>query len=533
MYTRLSFKEYTEEVNMNSFSVANIKSFENSGEIELKPITILAGKNSCGKSTLLRFPAVLEQTVEYSGINPPVSFLGNQIDYGNFEDIVYQKDQSRRISFSISYSFDISGNTRYYLGRSFAVGKKKDSTEDVRKVTLFITLKKIHKQIKVDQVKMMIDQTSLSCLTWDPESKKYTLAIDSYYSDNMLKEVSENIDFSNEVVSFEKFFPVYNVDSEMIKCIAKSKGVSFSSDTELEKLVKCCLIYEGDITRHSVQFTDEEKEIATTFMYFSYVAKIMTFFHNLFIAEYRSRVSYIGPFRNIPERIYRYSESSQRHVGGKGENASDILMTLKYSSSKQTVFSNVSEWLEKYFGYSLDLDELGNNYFQIVLKDKYSVKASITDVGFGISQVLPIILEVCLFADNQKKKPSFINDIILIEQPELHLHPAAQACLADLFAICISANPNARLIIETHSEHLISKLQVLIADPHCDLDNDMVQILYVDKNEDGSSYINNIGIDENGKFDREWPKDFFDQGFQLAMQLMKNAASRIKGKENG
>ena len=61
----------------------------------------------------------------------------------------------------------------------------------------------------------------------------------------------------------------------------------------------------------------------------------------------------------------------------------------------------------------------------------------------------------------------------------------------------------------------------------------MVQVLYVDKDEDGSSYINNIGIKENGKFEKEWPEDFFDQGYKLSLQLMRKAAARKKGSNNG
>ena len=116
--------------------------------------------------------------------------------------------------------------------------------------------------------------------------------------------------------------------------------------------------------------------------------------------------------------------------------------------------------------------------------------------------------------------------MILVEQPELHLHPAAQSRLADLFATCLSTNKNARFIIETHSEHLISRLQVLIADENWPITADMVQILYVDKNDKGEAIIEEMKIKENGKFEKAWPSGFFDQGYMLARQLSKASIKR-------
>ena len=179
--------------------------------------------------------------------------------------------------------------------------------------------------------------------------------------------------------------------------------------------------------------------------------------------------------------------------------------------------------------FKLKIKDLGNNYFQLMLRDKNGVESNLIDVGFGISQVLPIISEVCTSSLKRNRRSDLdINNIILVEQPELHLHPAAQARLADLFAMCISANENSRFIIETHSEHLISKLQVLIADENCALTSDMVQILYVDKNENGEAFVQEMKIKENGKFVEEWPSGFFDQGYTLARQLAKASMQRGK-----
>lgn len=518
---------------MESFRLFNVKSFEDSREIQLKPITILVGKNSCGKSSLLRFPAVLKQTAVYGGLNPPVSFFGDTIDYGNYEDIVYQNDTSQKISFSLSYFFDISGNTRLFTDdRALVIGRR-DSKTDVRKVTLTVTLSRNDKQVEVDRVELCIGNSPISCLKKHDKEGGYSLLLEGYYEKNDLVDTYTELSFTDDEVMFDKFFPIYEGAEEVIQTIAKTIGLVIKDEHELEEIVNLCLRRERYKPRKQLLPKEDYRGIINIYYAFAYSHSIMTLFHRLFVSEFSNRVSYIGPFRIVPERIYRDSESSKKDVGVRGENVSDILIYNSHSNGRSIV-SKVSELLNKYFGYSLSVKELENQYYQIILTDAHSVKSNITDVGFGISQVLPIIMQICLSAEKAKNgKTPMINDIILIEQPELHLHPAAQACLAELFEMCVSYNPNAKLIIETHSEHLISKLQVLIADSNCSLDNNMVQVLYVDKDDDGSSYINNIGIKENGKFEKEWPKDFFDQGYQLSLQLMRKSAARKKGSNNG
>jgi len=513
---------------MESLRLFNVKSFEDSGEIELKPITILVGKNSCGKSSLLRFPAVLKQTAIYGGLNPPVSFFGDTIDYGNYEDIVYRKDTSQKISFSLAYSFDISGNTRIFTDDATMVIGHRDKKTDVRKVTLTVTLSRNDKQVEVDRVELCIDNTPISCLTRNDNEEGYSLLLEGYYEKYNLVGINVNLHFNYDEVMFDKFFPIYEGSEEVVQSIAKTIGLVIKNEQELEEIVHLCLRRKLYNPREQLFPKKDYSEIITIYYAFVYSHSIMTLFHRLFVSEFSNRVAYIGPFRIVPERIYRDSESSKKDVGVRGENVSDILIYNSHSHG-MSIVSKVSDLLKKYFGYTLSVEELENQYYQIILTDAHSVKSNITDVGFGISQVLPIIMQICLSAEKAKSgKTPMINDILLIEQPELHLHPAAQACLADLFEMCVSYNPQAKLIIETHSEHLISKLQVLIADPDCHLDNSMVQILYVDKDEDGSSYINNIGIKENGKFEKEWPEDFFDQGYKLSLQLMRKSAARKK-----
>lgn len=517
---------------MQSFRIKNTKSFMDSGEIKIKPITILVGQNSCGKSSLLRFPAVLAQTANYVGSNPPISFFGENVDYGNFEDVVFGKE-GNEIAFSLSYKVDITGNTRVSTdisgGRIF-VGNRKGSGKSIdpiiKNATIDVIIRRVGKSIKVHQVNVRIEDTPVSSLSWNDEKKQFVLLLLSNYENNEITSVCETIEIPRADVSFEKFFPIYECD--MLQVIAATNHVELSSERRLAIMKYIFMRSKLNETPLDIEMSEEEMQIARIHSIFDFSALIMTSIYNSFYAECKNRISYIGPFRQNPDRIYRNSETIRSHVGSKGENIGDILARA-YQAEDKALYEKISRLITDYFGYELKIKDLGNNYFQLMLRDKNGVESNLIDVGFGISQVLPIISEVCMSSLKRNRRSDLdINNIILVEQPELHLHPAAQARLADLFAMCISANENARFIIETHSEHLISKLQVLIADENCALTSDMVQILYVDKNKNGEAFVQEMKIKENGKFVEEWPSGFFDQGYTLARQLAKASMQRGK-----
>jgi predicted ATPase len=131
-------------------------------------------------------------------------------------------------------------------------------------------------------------------------------------------------------------------------------------------------------------------------------------------------------------------------------------------------------------------------------------------LGEGISQLLPIISEVVR---------SGSNTTVFVEQPEIHLHPALQSELADLF-IKIVSQGDRQLIVETHSEHLLLRLRRRIATG--DIDADKVQILYVSK-VNGESRAEALDLGGNGRIDN-WPKGFFDDAYTEAMELAKAQA---------
>ncbi|MEZ4983810.1 MAG: DUF3696 domain-containing protein [Saprospiraceae bacterium] len=142
-------------------------------------------------------------------------------------------------------------------------------------------------------------------------------------------------------------------------------------------------------------------------------------------------------------------------------------------------------------------------YRVYVKKNENSSEVLITDVGFGVSQILPVIT-LCYYAPR--------GSILIIEQPEIHLHPSVQAGLADIFIDAINIR-GVQIILESHSEHLLKRLQRRIAEEKFDVNE---ASLFFCSNNNGESKIENLQLDEFGNI-INWPEHFFgDEVGELA-----------------
>jgi len=220
-----------------------------------------------------------------------------------------------------------------------------------------------------------------------------------------------------------------------------------------------------------------------------------------------SEINAIAPLRNSPKRWYTYSGITPENTGYRGQTLPDLLFT------NPDVINKTNEWLKRLgIEYQMKIVNANAQYddlFEIRFMDlrrKNPVDVNMSDLGFGISQILPII------AQSSARQ----NQIITIEQPELHIHPKLQANLGDLFAESIrkgdgstdEPNFHTQYIIETHSEHLVLRLQKLIRNKKLKADD--VSVLYVSRGESGST-VERLRLDDDGEFIDEWPGGFFPE----------------------
>lgn len=197
-------------------------------------------------------------------------------------------------------------------------------------------------------------------------------------------------------------------------------------------------------------------------MIFAYKIPSLLYILNEKIASYFSSVKYIAPLRATAERYYRTQDLSVEEVDYQGKNLAMFLNNLSEGQKRK-----YKDWLLENFGFQLDaLSDSGHLSLKLRYKDSNNYY-NVTDMGFGFSQILPIITQLW-FSTFEKPKNNDRHitfkdsNIIVIEQPELHLHPRFQSRLVDVFvkAIMLSEKNKShlQLIIETHSETIVNQI---------------------------------------------------------------------------
>ena len=505
---------------MNSLRLRNVKSFEDSGELEIKPITVFVGKNSSGKSSLIRFPAVLSQTATADS-DSPIKFYGKMVDYGNYEDVLH-KGCEGKISFELEYPVDVNVVVSQVMDRNMLImslmDEETEKTErDIRDVKIKVTLDRVEKRIVVEVVELLVEEKCLYHIS-RVDKNTYCFYVNYKYKNGEYIECPYSMDIEN--VYFEKFIPCYHPD-EAVKSIYGS--ISDGEAIDQKKLNELLNSIYKERDNGQEGFSEKEKVFFEMWEEFGYMASLLERVFSRYEMESRN-IRYIGPFRMDPDRYYRDPEYISNSVGVHGENMSNILIR-ESRKSDQKLLKRISNWTKEVLGYEIALKDISNGMFQIMLKDSNGNETNLIDNGYGVSQVLPIVTEIIRLslATPWRRRYRDIGDyIVILEQPELHLHPAAQSELANLFVSgIINGKEKKKILVETHSEHLIRKLQILVADKECPLTKDMIKIYYVDKDENGNARVEEMKVLENGKFENQWPSGFFDRGYQLSRELAK------------
>jgi predicted ATPase len=214
-------------------------------------------------------------------------------------------------------------------------------------------------------------------------------------------------------------------------------------------------------------------------------------------------------------------------VGQKGEQAIPALLAARAENLKsgrgvgrrrryKPIEQRIAEWL-KTMGLvdSFTLQPLAANrkeYEIRVKRSPSSAEVALTDVGFGVSQVLPVLV-LCYFVPE--------HSTLLLEQPEIHLHPSVQADLADVF-IDVVTNRNVQIVLESHSEHLLRRLQRRVAEERMDADQ---TALYFCTMSEGTSRLHPLQLDVFGNI-LNWPDGFFGDEIADLAAMTEAAASR-------
>ncbi|MCY4176328.1 MAG: AAA family ATPase [Acidimicrobiaceae bacterium] len=232
----------------------------------------------------------------------------------------------------------------------------------------------------------------------------------------------------------------------------------------------------------------------------------------------RDHVRYLGPLRQEPRPFFDIDDEDRLDVGAAGQHLARVLQwhgtrTVDVPElGKVDLVDGLQRWLRK-LGVidEVAVEARGRAGVSVEVRPPdLDRRVDLTSVGVGISQVLPVLV-VCLLADP--------GDLVLLEQPELHLHPALQMRLADFLLACVESG--RQIIVETHSENLVNRLRRRVAEDDTSDTAGLVRVVFAERNAEGHTTFRPSDINPMGGLSQDWPDGFLDLGARDAQKLLR------------
>lgn len=455
---------------LTHLQIVNFKAWKDTGAIRLAPLTVFFGTNSSGKSSINQFLLMLKQTAQ-SPDRKRVLHLGDKntaVNLGSYMDILNDTTMDD-ILFRLRWNFsdemqikDINSGTSY-RGKSI-------------------------------EFYAHIDEPNYEIAVMTMQYKLGDSASDGMSVGMRLKEAGKE---------------EYELTSERFSSIRNRGKVGTLPPP--------------------IRFYGFPDEVTPYYQNASFVQDF-----TLELEKQFQRIYYLGPLRQFPQRSYTWSGEMPEDVGWQGNFTVNAILasrnrqiSLGRHKKNKRFEVLIAEWLKQMkLIESFEVKPIAINrrdYEVMVRTAGINKEVNLTDVGFGVSQVLPVLVQ-CFYVSP--------NSTIIMEQPEIHLHPSVQADLADLFIDAIHARENGKdrniqLLIESHSEHFLRRLQRRIAEEK--LSPEDVAIYFCHSTKSGSQ-MQLLEVDEYGNI-TNWPDNFF--GDEIGdLSAMTEAAIRRQEKKH-
>jgi hypothetical protein len=425
-------------------SLTNYRCFEEPTEIELRPLTIVLGRNNSGKSALVRAPLVLETGMRTES-EQPLNFdaIDAQIAE-SFTDLIY----GHRPHGNVTVRLDLGDDNSSELSIEATI----------QHITEF--------RLQVLSALSIVRGEQKASFEWTPETPREFVSIPYRMnaSQPVLRRAGDTAsprDITQDVsVRFRGLLP---------------RRIQLETDDPR--------ISDRDLDNFAINISEITADLYPTIRYFA-------------------------PFRDRPVRRFLPSTGIPRNLGSAGENTGKIL-AADFIRQGGHLLQDVNEIFGKAVpGWSLGLAERGD-MFAVVLesRDDPTISVNLVDAGTGVAQALPIFVQRALDILTPPRRPV----LEVIEEPELHLHPAAHGGLADLY-LATARDTSVRFLIETHSETFLLRVRRRIAEGT--VSPDAVAVYFVE-HERGRATARRININESGVLDY-WPEGIFSEDYDEA-----------------
>ncbi|SHF09779.1 Protein of unknown function [Chryseobacterium sp. OV279] len=459
-------------------NIHNFRNFDNQ-ELKFSRVNILIGENSGGKSSLLKFLLSLKQTID-SPLESNLKLRGDYTDLGNYQEVIKDKVKSRKLNFSFS-------DSHRYLEFFLKFVNKFEKDDDSLENKIIINL--------LNEISKLNIETSI----------KFTLGSNLNNHKNITTIIGNDSFGKIEIQS--KKIDLYESQRELSSTIVGNfKDVQFELDDCPAQKEGFFTLFEGDI-RKKILSLDIENPLD---IYYRVI--FLLIFQNYCI-EYIDGFRFVNPIGNSPKRLYFQEDKKSNY---KLIDIEKFINILGDPSLTEKEFNNKIDLLNSVINKSgiAEQVEIIKNKDLPVLALNVKTKgfwSNITDVGYGVSLQLPILFQAILSEKFTHKK-----ETLLIEQPEVHLHPSLQAKFIDTL---LSIGNKNQYFIETHSEHIIRKLQVLIKNKEYNLKPEDITIHYFKRSEKKFEVTSHF-IDSKGKLSPSFPSGFYDNTYNLVKELL-------------
>jgi predicted ATPase len=464
---------------LGNLSLINFKRFDEESIDLSAPVNVLVGPNSSGKSSIIKAMLALKQTASSSNDNEVFAAQGDYVDLGTYRDYVFEHAIDRTISIKVDFSSTLL--TRMPVS----------SSHESQWIKFVFTCDKNTQQAKLSSLAVGDSSQDLFKLQRKKTRQGFTISF----------------------------------DSEQVKKLISQ----FLSASEPQK--KSMQKGEGSVTvegRYRIE-PDSALKIRPLDVVSAFVANDII---GAILRELDRTIFYVGPIRQPPSRSYQRT-GHLMSVGSAGEKTASVLANLitraRQERSKDRPIQRKIDQLAKWVGMIFpertisvaNIDEL----IKLVISRPSGNGEAILDVGFGMSQILPILAQIVVMPEDST---------LLVEQPELHLHPKAQSQLARIITEAASTG-NKRFIVETHSEHFVRGIQLAISDTTAGKANEYkmtpadVKFLYIPNYPEKPYEMN---INEWGEFTDTWPSGFFDEAYQVTLRLLMNKGESSQKKSD-
>ena len=586
--------------------IENFKGIGHRQVVDLRPITLLFGPNSAGKSTILQSLHYLREILERRNADPDQTIAGGLIDLGGFATLIHGHDLNRAIKLKVCIDLrDDQGSERLPLNSGGSLGDSNFRNLGIRylvgentELKEYAVVQEIALGLEVRWSDMLqapyvakalveIDGAAVAELHSPAQQGRAHLTAFNFSHpllqaatdpDDLMEVYEEAVDevepsaegdFLGDPFSTPLGNEIWELSRETSADATENKTVDFriAVETVLGALpdldrplgldlveIDQNLIRQRYATGTAILRLSKEGERAATDEYelerrrragLSALLDELVLGPIRIVRDYLSAMTYVGPLREIPSRKYRPRLSPDESRWAQGLAAWDLL----YTDPSGKLLEEVNAWLggeerlktgyrlEKFqfkevpvpsrfhqlFERGLSEDDLGelqdlyatlSGRSEIALRDfEKGIIVAPSDVGVGISQMIPVIVG-CLRSQQ---------GILAIEQPELHVHPAIQVGLGDLFIQAVQTSESIvgagkTLLVETHSEHIMLRLLRRIRET---TENEVppgviglspgdLSVIYVESG-DGGVRFRPLRVDPEGEFIDRWPKGFFEE----------------------